>query len=344
MNSSNFTIIEDFDYIFWASSTAKNLLFYSCVLLFVPGTFLNTLQTLIFLMKIFSKTSMGYYYSINSALNLVIVIYLLIFCMPMSKSNSLFLYNSWGCRLFYYFLRVLYQSSSWLNVAIVADRVVFILFPNKFNFLKKKKFLTLILIAILSIILITNITNFGLNLVIIRNNWTNQTTKYCSTPGPLVYLRDIHSILFRSAIPFTLMLVMNIILIAKVNESKKKLKMKYEIKFVFTVIATTFTFLFTYIPNVVWTIFQNRFQNDPSVSRRQTYEAFIFLFEMSSSASYFVNYSMNIFVHMAFNSLFRKEVIRLVFNLFRIRNNQIENSTILSFRMNTKNVKTQINA
>lgn len=340
MNSSNFNESEDFVYIEWASTTAKNLLFYVCFTLFVPGIVLNLVEALIFLRKKFSKTSMGYYYSLNSSLNLIIVIYLFVFCLPMSMGNNLFLYSSWGCRFFYYFLRVLYQSSSWLNVAIVVDRVAFVLFTNRFKFLKNKRFLSLILLAFLTIILLTNITNFWYYLVIIKSNSTNQTrtTKYCSASKTVVYLKDIHSILFRSAIPFTLMLIMNIILIAKVNESKKKLKMTYEIKFVFTVIATTFTFLFTYIPNVIWTIFQNRFQNDPTVTRRQTYEAFIFLFEMTSSTSYFVNYSLNIFVHMAFNSVFRKEVIRLISEFFRIRTNKVDDSIFTTRKVNTNHV------
>lgn len=327
MNNTNVTIGEDYKYILWAIQTTQSILFYLYTIVFPIGIALNSFEIFIFQSIKQQKSTMGYFFTINSVLNIITISYLLVFIPPSTVGIYLHLASDLSCKFYFFFLRVLYQSSSWLNVLITADRLLFIFFSKRFKFQQNKFLLSLVIFIFLLVICCTNIPNFMLNLFVVKSIQANQTvtTIYCTAKSEILIIRDVFSILLRTIIPFILMLGMNLILIIKVNESKKKLKkqLNQELKFSFTVIFTTIIFLIVLIPNVVYIVLSNIFQYDTTIKQRQTYNAFLVLFETCSSLGFFLNLSFNIFVQLAFNRVFSKETYRLVFRFMKLFNSRL---------------------
>lgn len=346
MNMNTTNSPENFGYIKWAIATSRAIVFYECYALFIPGILLNIIQILIFQKKKFKKTTMSFFYTINSLIHIFIIIHLLTFGIPITQNRSLILKSDWSCRIYLFILRTLYQASSWLNVVVSADRLIFVIFSHKYRFERIIKIWSIVLLAILVMIFLVNSPNFWFYIVEINSNSTssNQTSsKYCTSNPTAVLFRDIFAIGIRTVIPFILMFVINCILIIKVKQSRTKLnqvkKNKQELSFVLTVIVTTFIFLLNYLPNVVWIGLSNYFQNNPEIKQRQTWNAFLFLFEVASSATYFVYYSLNIFFQFAFNSVFRKELKKMFsYRCLIVRTNQQFQNSSSNSRTQTRSI------
>lgn len=319
MMTENFDLVENTQYIKWAIQTTKTILFYLSVSLFPLGIVTNTIEIAIFQMGKFHKTTMGFFFTINATLNIITIVYLLIFIPAAVFNNYLHLSSDFSCKVYYFFLRLLYQASSWLQVIITADRLLFILFPNRFKFQKNKKILSIILLGVFFCISLLNIPNLMLyRNVILSHQPNNQTiiTIYCTAQPQVLIARDILLISFRIFIPFILMLLMNLTLIFKVKKCRKKIKInrniRNEFRFVFTVIATTFIFLSIFIPNIVYIILSDKFQNNQNIKQKQTYNAFLVLLETLSSLGYFFNYSLNILAQLIFNQVFNQQFCRIL--------------------------------
>lgn len=317
-------VTENSDYIKWASKTNKMILFYVSTFLFPVGILLNSIEIVIFQMKKFQKTTMGFFFTINSLLNITIILYLLIFIPVATQNIYLHLKSNFTCKIYYFLLRVLYQASSWLNVLITADRFLFILFSNRFKFQKNKKVLSFIILVIFLSICLFNTPNLMLyRKVIFSKQQNNQTivTIYCTAEPKILIVRDTFMILLRTIIPFILMFLINLILVYKVKKSQNKFKinrkMRYEFRFVFTVIATTFIFLAIFIPNVIFAIMSNLFQNNRNLEQKQTQGAFLVFFETLSSLGYFANHCLNIFAQLVFNRTFFQQFCLLFRHLRR---------------------------
>ena len=152
-------ITEDNAYIAWASKTGATVVYYLNYVVFGPGIFLNIIEIILFRMKKLNRTTMGFYFTINSVVNILIIGYLMIYGIPMSQNVVIQLHSDWSCRVYLFFLRTFYQSSSWLNVIISADRLIFVLFSHKFKFQNNRKIISMILFGILIGILLVNTPN-----------------------------------------------------------------------------------------------------------------------------------------------------------------------------------------
>lgn len=334
---NNITLKEDYKYILWSIETTKCILYYIYTVLFPIGIGLNLFEIFLFQSIKLQKTTMAYFFSINSALNILIISYLLVFIPPSTRGVYLHLISDMSCRLYYFFLRVLYQSSSWLYVLITADRLLFILFPKRFKFQQNKFILSVIIFVCLAIICCTNIPNFMMYLVVVKTNNSNQTfeTIYCTAKPDILTVRDVFMISMRDGLPFFLMLFMNAALIFKVKESKKNLKLvrnlNQHLKFAFTVIATTFIFMFIMLPNIAYIIISNIFLNGRSLKQPQTNYAFLVLFETISSIGFFSNYSFSFLIQLSFNTIFRKQFYRFIYKILKIFNHKIKIPENLSY-------------
>ncbi|CAF0910358.1 unnamed protein product [Brachionus calyciflorus] len=319
-NSTNgIQILEDYKYIEWAIRTTQSILFFVSVIIFPIGIIFNTLEIIIFRKPKFQKTTMGFYFTINSSLNLFIIFYLLIFIPPSIKGHYLHLKSDLTCKFYYFFLRVLYQSSSWLNVFITADRLVFVLYPNRFKFQKDKLKLSIFLFVFLLLISTVSLPNLFMKRTVIESIYLNKSllSIYCTANPSVLLIRDIELITMRTCLPFILMFLLNLMLIYKVFKSKLKFNrisrnLNLEFKFAFTVITTTFIFLIIFSPNVVYIVLSNIYNNNRLfVKQIQTKNAFLVLFETCSSLSYFSMYSFNFLIQMAFNTIFLEEVSKI---------------------------------
>ncbi|CAF1072082.1 unnamed protein product [Brachionus calyciflorus] len=152
---------------------------------------------------------MGFYFSLNSLVNIIVTLHLFVYTFPALFQIYLSYSSDFICKIYNFLLRVLYQTSSWLNVVITADRFIFILFPNKFELKKNKKLTYLILFGIFALICLTNIPNFTLYLVTLNPNSTAPvyTNRYCTSTSDILLIRSIQTITMRTALPFILMLI-----------------------------------------------------------------------------------------------------------------------------------------
>ncbi|CAF1040265.1 unnamed protein product [Brachionus calyciflorus] len=333
MNGS-FFIAEDYQYIAWAIDLGQSLMFYDSFILFPIGIILNIIEILIFRLQTFTKTTMGFYFSINCVLNISILTFLLIIAILIIFLNmNLMFYSTISCILYFVIMLIIYQSISWLNVIICADRLLFVLYPNKFKFAKNKQILCLILLVMFVMIILVNVPSFFFQLYEIKSNSsisnTTVVTQFCTASFEISTARETLAILWRIIIPFILMFVMNIFLIVKVKESKKKFSKNnnQEFRFVFTVIVSTLIFLIILIPNLVLAVYSNYYRVNTSMPQRQTFSAFLFLLEITTANVYLVRYSFDIIFQIIFNSVFRNHVFRIIANLFGLSKVRIESSS-----------------
>lgn len=335
------------EYIYWATGQARLILKYITFVIMPIGFFLNLIEILIFQKKKFNKTTMGFYYSINSAINMIIIVHLFVYSYGVEIRVFFFLMSNIVCKMYSFFVRVFFQMSSWLNVIITADRLLFILFSKKLKFQSNKPILSFILCSFMVLILATNSPNFFFYVDYINPNSNRTgppyTIKYC-TASPLVLLiRNAQVVVIRVGLPFVLMFLMNFYLLIKVRKSQKKFKnSKYELRFSLTVMASSFIFLISLLPNIVWTILTNMFQSNRTMERRQTYAAFLSLLEVCSILISFINYSFDFLIHLAFNSIFRQEILLILQNIIKIFNKKFKivdfNSSLPSLKTNKSTI------
>jgi hypothetical protein len=136
---------EDYNYISWAIDKTLQLVFYHGFIIFPIGIVLNCFEIFIFQFKIFSKTTMGFYFSINCVLNIAVLLFLFIYTLLTFKYNvNLATMSSISCICYMVILRLIYQSMSWLNVFLTADRLRFVVFESrKMRIDEKRTFMTL---------------------------------------------------------------------------------------------------------------------------------------------------------------------------------------------------------
>ncbi|CAF1023040.1 unnamed protein product [Brachionus calyciflorus] len=274
------------------------------------------------------------------------MIFLASFNLPLHFQLFPMYQSSLTCVVYSFILRVLYQANSWLNVAITTDRLLFILYPNRYKIQKNKKFISLILIGLSFLILILNTPNFFYYLSIIEtkpSSTTNQSLiiEKCTADPDIILIRSLITILFRIVLPFLLMLFMNVILVYKVFKSKNKFRndkiLINDIKFSLTVVASTIVFLVCLLPSGIYVFMHFVSQYDNVIRNEQTTRAFFLLFEVTSSYLYLLSYSFSFFIHLCINSLFRKETKKFLNSLMKIFSKNLVLTELSSnFKSNSK--------
>ncbi|RNA09625.1 G- coupled estrogen receptor 1-like [Brachionus plicatilis] len=327
MNQTN---AGDDEYFNWAINMTKSIAFYIPVVVLPIGIVLNILEICIFQMKAFSKTSMGFYFTINCSVNILTFISFMIFAISGAIGFPLSLFSDWGCRFNLYTLGCLYISSSWLNVIIVVDRVLFVIMGQKLQFLKKKKNILIMLLTGLALIMLINSPSFWFYVQVVNSD--SSEVQLCTADSTISLVRDIVVISMRTIVPFILMLIMEVILILKVRESRNKIsknrKMVKEFRFLITVVLTNIIFLILYTPNVGYIIWSNIYQNS-SLSESITATASNFLFQVITSSLIQIYNSFDFLVQLACNNLFRKEVLKVIPLLKKI--GQVSSIRIFTF-------------
>ena len=189
--------------------------------------------------------------------------------------------------------------------------------------MEKRKFMYLYLILIMLFSMICHSSNLLLNIVstISYNPTTNQTTttKFCTTNEIIINLRDGLTIIFRSILPFIVMIILNISLIRNLFIMKKKFNMtrslSRELNFSFSIIALNVLFLISILPNIVCLILLNIYQYG---FKSQLTSKNLVIINLTFSVSIFFltyNYVFPFFVNLKFNKLFRKELVLFLKNL-----------------------------
>lgn len=323
---------ENFGYIQWAIKKIDFLIFFLSFILLPPGLIFNIAELFILYFGKFKNVSMRFFFLLNCKLNIIFLVFVMIFTTTERIFKiHLSLVSDISCVTYAFILGTLNLVHSWLNVVIIADRLYFTLYPNKYSFKKKKNYF--FLSGLLAVTIILNFPNLWLYLHHVESKTTNSTliSKYCSASPKVLLIRDTISIVFRTLIPFLLMFIMNIFLIYKIKKSKKKLskKFRYEITFVIAVVGKSVLFLIVLIPRIIWIILDNYNKLYP-FKQKQTFRSFSVLFEIASSLGYIFLICFDLFVQILLNNLFRNQFITLICKHFLKIKLSFETSTLRS--------------
>lgn len=288
------------------------------------GIPLNLVSMFIFFRLMRNKTNMGFLGIIQCITDLLI---LSVFSV-LYRSNAYLFQTNWinlsnaSCKLLSFLRRFMVHMSSWMRVIITLDRFVFILFGyrNHFRHMKSKTFLTIFILIVFFFLAVFDIPNlfFYLNI-----------KSTCTADYSIIVLSDMTSILFRTYLPFAIMLVLNIsmmLTIAKVKRSRgiwNDSVSRREYKFTIAVIVFDVSFFFYNFPQSIYFIFNDINLYSGAFADPLFNAKYNVVYMVVSNLS-FLEQSLSFFMFFGFNKVFRNELL----SLFKRKRIGFDNSTI----------------
>jgi len=299
---------------------ATQLGYYTILIITNLGLITNTLNIFISLKRSIQQSTMGFYNIIMSVFNIFSLVagYVAVFPQTISKPD-LNLSSTFSCIAIAYLQRLVIHMSSWINVMISADRMICVSFPGRFNFINNKKILSFIALGLFIVISILNGANFLFYLKIQTTidpttNQTIITSKACTSNPQVVLIRDTISVTIRVMLPVIIDTILNIILIYKLFQSRRKVSQmtissKKDYKFSFTIVMLNFAFLVFEMPTFIAAIYLNIINNSQPTLRSQA----IALFAYNCSLVFAIyQFGSIFFINLFFNKIFQKE-IKIIF-------------------------------
>ena len=210
------------------------------------------------------------------------------------------------------------------KVLITYDRLVYVIYQNRFKFLTKRRFVVLFMLIIIMVAIVTSAPNLGFQLIAVRlhttsSNLTNETTIAfaCTTTKSLELTRDLLSILFRTIVPFLLIAIGNFLLIRSLYKSRMKFKnsnvnkseassMRREHHFFVSIITLDLLFVVVLIPLAVTLILTDLYAYAPLLANPGTIAANTLAYYIAVSVS-LLPCTLGLFINIKFNKLFRQE-------------------------------------
>jgi len=302
------------------TNVINNISLYGSVIVLPIGFILNVLSIMIFMRKSFDNSTMGFYNIIIAIDNNIVIIvnFIMSFTLGVYFGNDAVIWSNFSCSFFYYTSRLTTSFSSWLNVMVAFDRLIFILFPFRFSFMRNKKFLLLVILAMFLILFAINSPNFYLFVAVTSkySNATNKTviTKTCGPPNDLAILIDSIRIFTRAVVPFILVVLIDSIFIYKLIKTRARYKTnassKREYNFARSIAALSIFFIISLAPFVI----SLTIMNIMSQLKQNTTKAYLIvylIYGLSVLLSTY-NYCFTFFVNLKFNSLFRQETVKFL--------------------------------
>ena len=196
-----------------------------------------------------------------------------------SDSKILFSYNLTildvsACKIIIFARRSIRQISSWIEVLITFDRLIYINFSARFKLNQNKIFLLEIIALIIIILCVIGIENFfyyikaNQTVISLDANYTQNITRLdlaCTASKDILLASDLVAIILRTFLPITLMVILNVILVKSVISVKSKMVIsnsnnkstRNQLQFTFVVIAMDAYFLILNLPVSVIYILRN---------------------------------------------------------------------------------------
>ena len=289
---------------------------YGSVLVHPFGLISNAFSIVIFSRKKFWENTMGYYNIILSIDNNIVIAVNFIMSFSSGYGNDILLWSSFNCAFLFFVSRVSVSFSSWLNVMVSLDRMLFIIFPNRFLLLRKKKILTMIISVIFILLFAINSPNFYLYVskTYSYTNASNISTVTCGPPKNLEVLVDMIRILTRALIPFVLIIVINSFLIYKLIKTKSRFRhnvaSKREYKFAYSISALSVFFIVSLTPFVL-TLLLLTFMSQANLKNTKAYLVTTLCYGISVGLTTY-NYCFVFLINLRFNSLFRDETVKFL--------------------------------
>ena len=299
--------MNDSKYIDDLNSISSQISFYFVVTLPTTSLCLNTFALLVLFLKPSlqkTKNQMVYLLKCQYIIDTIVVINI-IFNYQSSAlfSYSVFTISDFTCRFFYVWNRFLIHVSSWIQVIISTDRFlsVYLLARKRTRQTKYTTLFTILTVAIaLLIIDATNAFHY-----LDQNQCTGSVLVQIST--------DILSVLLRTIIPIVIMAAIDVVLVKHIKTIRRRLftvrngHNRSEHHFTISVVLVNFVFFFFNFPLSVSLILQNVFAITNSLSPIQNAQFNLY----SSLASIFAFFfqTLEFFINVSTNRLFRKEIL-----------------------------------
>jgi hypothetical protein len=267
------------------------------VVLIIIGLFGNIISIFIFSDNEFRKQPPAFYLIVASFVNIITLLYL-----PFTALPVIWPINDFACKFFGGILLASSEYQSFMVSICSIDRLITVFYQFKYLFKNKNKF-QIPLIVILLIV----ITGFVIPAVYFYDKETtsdNQTFCSFSNDPKLIwafYYFKIQLILFRTIIPFLLMIVSSILIYWKIKSNKRKLgtlnatqKKAYQLGI--TLIVMDILFVVFRLPTLINTVI------NPNGSDRIVYSLFYSMFVLFAA----VHNAFTFLIFLKFNKAYRK--------------------------------------
>jgi hypothetical protein len=260
------------------------------------------------------------------------------------------IYSKSACSLFVLLSRVAQHAPAFIQVFITLNQYIRVKYPlKKVKYFSKKKYLLVEVMLIYMLVAIANVENVFRRLQVsseinatadpksTSNSANASFSKACIASSRVSISADLVSSMMRTFIPFTIMLVLNLLMIRTLRLSKLSLKRSnlqprlstsnsastanYSISFrrerilaVNLVMLNLIFFLFNFplsITYILTNLFKYYYKLSNSTSSFMS--ELNYIHSIANSLAY-VYCSMSFFTNLAFNSLFRKEIVAMLKN------------------------------
>ena len=245
--------------------------------------------------------------------------------------------SDWGCKLNFYITLSFSSITAWILIAFSIDKVLSM--KNRAKFIKKKPFQYSVIIGI---ILFFSLLYIEIPMLLVRVSTSNNTAFKCDISSlPFGGVLNLVHLIDASFIPFITMIFSSIISIRMIRNSAKTIQRHVnamdilnrttrDLKYAVTSISLNVMFLVLKTPLTIVSLLLCLKTNLSSVTINVT----LFI--------YFINFSSGIFVHLASNSIFRREFfiflrLRKTNQNVYLNQNQNQNLSILQNNFQTMN-------
>ena len=286
--------------------------------------FLNILTIIVFMRKKFRSNYMSLYnIAIGIVDNTIIFLNFVLFYSD-SKNETVAVKSTYLCIFIYYITRVFSSYHSWLFVMVSFERALHVIFPYNFKFMKKRRTILAIMLALFvaNVALYYPNTYLRLNKEEVFSNEKNQTiiTKTCGSTPQIEFMIDTMRIMSRIVIPFIIVLVMDALLIYKLIQLKRKVKantsMKKEYNFSKIIAVSCLFFVLSLTPLMIVLILMNFYKEEVNSSLRMNT-----IFNSAKGLALLVtsyNYISQFLINLKFSTMFREELLNFLKGLKNI--------------------------
>lgn len=223
-----------------------------------------------------------------------------------------------NCKLYYFFIYLTMQYSSWILVGVTVERLVKTYFPLRYRTIYSYKKVTIALSITLVILILVNGHFF------FTNGINDYTEGGCGSLNPDIFYFDENVFVFidftiLSVIPFTTMLICNILLVrilrkvqqnrvSMMHNSVLKRTNRFSVRMTKMLVVCTFYFLLATAPISIYFILDTYLLPGYVSSNNCRAQAKM---DLAWSVTYllqFSNYCINFYLYTAMNDRFYKEL------------------------------------
>lgn len=343
MSTSN--ISSTTNYINYLNNLTNSINLYFGLIGVPAGVFFNMIVILVFSRrKLRESSTMSLFYIALAIYDSLVLAQSIIFVAPLPAYGiKLFNVSDAACKVLYLIRRTIGVCSSWVQAMITFDRYQKVVCPQKYKFIDDRFKLNVMFVAWFFIFLVINMTHMayytvqvGSTTERIFDSALNKTVNVtwpklsCTSSYAMLFYTDIMVIMLRSVIPYAIMFTLDIFTIKKLLESRKnaalKRSLKKEMSFTRTVIFMDVIFFILYIPWSAWYVVY-RISGSLSSFQSPLITAYINYAQSIVYPIAYINNFDSFFLNLAFNNIFRRELLSLVPGVWKIEPSTVVTAT-----------------